>query len=192
MPNWGSAFPGRNHDRQGVGAGFLVATLCVVFLSVAAWPALVLAADDDTADDDAAADALAEQEVDDVAVIAAREESRSFLEAERAAIERERESLARLRTQVKKEIDELLALEARIDAQLKARELAQDDKVKKLVKVYSAMRADDVAPLLSALDEDLALRVLYGMKAKKQAELLARMTPERAARIADRIMAVDF
>ncbi len=54
------------------------------------------------------------------------------------------------------------------------------------------MLPDEVAPLLSKLEPSLATKVLFSMKPKDQAELLARMTPEQAAAFSMKIMNKDF
>ncbi|MCZ7584251.1 MAG: hypothetical protein M5R36_13445 [Deltaproteobacteria bacterium] len=128
----------------------------------------------------------------EMTVVASPEEYKRHLEAERQAIAREREALVALREQVKKDMEDLIALQKTIEDQLAAQDKREDEKIKKLVKIYSTMRPDEVTPLIMSLDEDTALRVLYQMKPKIQAEVLALMSPALAADLSKKILRKDF
>jgi len=120
--------------------------------------------------------------------LASPEEFKSYLDAERQAIAREREALLFLRTQVRQEVEKLQSLQAQIDERFAKEDAQQDDKIKKMVKIYSTMRPEEVGPLLSKFDEDLVVKIFSNMKPKTQAELLARMSPDKAAAISKKIM----
>ena len=120
------------------------------------------------------------------------EEYMKNLEDQRRAIERERQALIALRTEVRTDIERLLKLQKDIDARLKVEDEAQEAKIKKLVSIYSKMKPAQVVPLLNNLDEELRLRVIYSMKSKDQASILALMSPEKAAAITQKIMKKDF
>jgi flagellar motility protein MotE (MotC chaperone) len=124
--------------------------------------------------------------------LATPEEFKSYLDSERQAIAREKEALLALKMQVKQETEKLIALQKQIEEKLTKEDEKQNEKIKKLVKIYSVMRPDEVGPLLSKLDDDLALKVLSNMKPKTQADLLARMTPEKAAEISKKLTSKDF
>lgn len=124
--------------------------------------------------------------------LASPEEYRSYMEAERAAIAREREALLVLRAEVKKDIERLTTLQAQMDQRRSKLDEERDAKVKKLVKIYASMSPEEVKPLISKLDEDLMLRVLYIMKPKEQAAILALYTPEEAAKISEKILKKSF
>jgi flagellar motility protein MotE (MotC chaperone) len=125
-------------------------------------------------------------------LLASPEEFKSYLDAEKQAIAREREALLALRTQVRQEVEKLQSLQRQIDEKFAKEDAGQDERIKKMVKIFSTMRPDEVGPLLARLDEDLAIRVLFDMKPKTQADLLARMPPDKAAAISKKIMSKDF
>ena len=79
-----------------------------------------------------------------------------------------------------------------MEAKLDKEDEEQAAKVKKLVGVYSKMRPEQAVPRLIRLDDDLALEVLYQMKSKTQAKMLAAMDPMMAAEISQRIMERNF
>ncbi len=123
---------------------------------------------------------------------ASMEEYLKNLEDQRRSITRERQALVALRVEVRTDIDRLIKLQAEIDSRLKAEDAAQAVKIKKLISIYSKMKPDQVVPLLNNLGERLRLRVIYSMKTKDQAKILALMSPEKAADITKKIMKKDF
>ncbi|MCB1154896.1 MAG: hypothetical protein H6684_00800 [Deltaproteobacteria bacterium] len=129
----------------------------------------------------------------DVGVNLARpEEYKYYFDQQREAIRHEREALLALRAQVREETERLVALQTRMEAKLDKEDEEQAAKVKKLVGVYSKMRPEQAVPRLIRLDDDLALEVLYQMKSKTQAKMLAAMDPMMAAEISQRIMERNF
>jgi flagellar motility protein MotE (MotC chaperone) len=123
---------------------------------------------------------------------ASMEEYLKNLEDQRRSITRERQALVALRVEVRTDIDRLLKLQTEIDSRLNAEDEAQTAKIKKLISIYSKMKPEQVVPLLNNLGEKLRLRVIYSMKTKDQAKILALMSPEKAADITKKIMKKDF
>jgi flagellar motility protein MotE (MotC chaperone) len=87
-------------------------------------------------------------------------------------------------------LDELKALQVRLEAMEKARQAETDANIRGLVKVYEDMRPRDAAAIWNDLDMDVLLPLLDRMKEAKAASLLAAMDPLRAreatARLAKR------
>jgi len=91
------------------------------------------------------------------------------------------------------------AIEARVDKDLKKieKELSQskqqledqDKKNKKnveaLIKVYSSMKPGEAANLIEAIDDDLALKIVSGMKGKIAGKVLSKLNVEVAKRISE-------
>ena len=65
----------------------------------------------------------------------------------------------------------------------------QDEKTKEnveaLVKVYSSMKPEEAANLIEAIDDDLALRIVSGMKAKIAGKVLSQLDVKVAKRISE-------
>ena len=65
----------------------------------------------------------------------------------------------------------------------------QDEKTKEnveaLVKVYSSMKPEEAANLIEAIDDDLALRIVAGMKSKIAGKVLSKLDVKVAKRISE-------
>jgi flagellar motility protein MotE (MotC chaperone) len=65
----------------------------------------------------------------------------------------------------------------------------QDEKTKEnveaLIKVYSSMKPEEAANLIEAIDDDLALRIVSGMKAKIAGKVLSQLDVKVAKRISE-------
>ena len=65
----------------------------------------------------------------------------------------------------------------------------QDEKIKEnveaLVKVYSSMKPEEAANLIEAIDDDLALRIVAGMKSKIAGKVLSKLDVKVAKRISE-------
>jgi flagellar motility protein MotE (MotC chaperone) len=101
-------------------------------------------------------------------------------ESELAARER---SLADLDAQVARRLDELEAVRKVIEQKLAAWKEESGDQVLRLAKVYGEMPPGEAAPLLEALEPDLASDILRRMKNKQAAAVLALMSRPHALRL---------
>lgn len=81
---------------------------------------------------------------------------------------------------------ELQKLRDQIDGLLQKSDEATEKHVADLVKMVEANRASAAAPILAALDPDLAVRVLERMNTQKAGKLLAELPPATAAALATR------
>jgi|GEM_PF-587547 flagellar motility protein MotE (MotC chaperone) len=65
----------------------------------------------------------------------------------------------------------------------------QDEKIKNnvesLIKVYSSMKPEEAASLIEAIDDDLALRIVAGMKSKIAGKVLSKLDVKVAKRISE-------
>ena len=65
----------------------------------------------------------------------------------------------------------------------------QDEKtkenVKALIKVYSSMKPGEAANLIEAIDDDLALKIVSGMKSKVAGQVLSQLDVKVAKRISE-------
>ncbi len=122
------------------------------------------------------------------AVLAGPEEYMKNLEAQRRAIAREQEALMTLRAEVKADVEKLLVLQKKMDERLKVMDEEEAKRLKRLVQIYSAMSPDEIVARLAMLDDDLQLKILSGLKAKQQAQVLAAMPPGRAAELSKKLV----
>ncbi len=116
------------------------------------------------------------------------EEHKTFLNEELEKIKRERRALEAMRVEIKAEIMEMEKSRKAVNALFEKMDERKAKRIKKLVKVYQGMEAEAVVPLLENLEEDIMLAVLYRMKEKKQAAIMALMDPARAASISEKLI----
>ncbi|HPQ69731.1 MAG TPA: hypothetical protein PKW95_11430 [bacterium] len=116
------------------------------------------------------------------------DEHLAYLQLLRQQIQQEQGDLETLREEVKKEIVQLETLRADIDKRLAKEDEIMVKKVTRLVKIYEAMRPDELVPVLEKLDEDMRLAVLARMKQKSVSALLVRMDPATAASISTKLL----
>lgn len=83
-------------------------------------------------------------------------------------------------TRIDEKIDVLKSLEKRIDQLVEQHGEAEEARINKLVVVYEKMKPKDAARIFEQIDLDILLEVTGRMKEAKIAEVLAKMTSDRA------------
>lgn len=83
-------------------------------------------------------------------------------------------------TRIDEKIDTLKSLEERIDQLVEQHEEAEEARIRKLVVVYEKMKPKDAARIFDQIELDILLEVTGRMKEAKVAEVLAKMTSQRA------------
>lgn len=162
------------------------------------------AADENVETDDAAADKPAEAAASDVGTKdtglrndpKAIEEFRSDsserilltrLSERRIALDKLEGDLAMQRDLIEaaeKRVEErfalLEALEAKINESLRQKDVEDSTQFLSLVSMYELMKPADAAEIFDTLNMGILVRLVRGMKARKMAEILARMSTKRA------------
>ena len=77
-------------------------------------------------------------------------------------------------------LEELRALQGRLERTQQARSEREEAGIRQLVRVYESMRPRNAATILDDLDMPILLQVLDRMREAKAAPVLAAMRPERA------------
>jgi len=102
------------------------------------------------------------------------------------------EELSRREQQLKsleKEIDGKLAklteMESRLKRMLAEAKEVKDKKLRHLIDVYSNMKAQQAATVLETLDEDIAVKILAGMRGRQAGEILNFVKSDKAARLSE-------
>jgi len=98
---------------------------------------------------------------------------------ERQTIAKEAESLA------SKRIEELTALEARIQDLLDQEKSINDKKIKRLTTVYEGMKADKAAPVIARMDMDIIVKMFSRMNEKQVGKILSFLPPKQAVVISE-------
>jgi|SRR5690554_1264742 len=66
-------------------------------------------------------------------------------------------------------------------AELRAERYNQEERLEKLVNIYSQMEPEDAARIFSTLDEGLVTQLLMGLEDEQAARILSALSPEEAA-----------
>jgi flagellar motility protein MotE (MotC chaperone) len=76
-------------------------------------------------------------------------------------------------------------MRAEISATLKGRVEQDQEKVAKLIDVYSNMKPASASRVIETLNEDLAVTILDRMKKKNAAEILNMMSAQKAKKLSE-------
>lgn len=115
-------------------------------------------------------------------------EEKKRLEEERAQLLKEQERLEMLRAELSSERDEIEAERKRYEKALKDSEELNDKRVKKLARVYGAMKANEAARIMETLDDSLCIDIFKFMTEDRQkAKILAAMSGDKATRLSTKM-----
>jgi len=119
------------------------------------------------------------------------------LAAERDRIQREKEDLLRRRQALAVEEEILAAGRQRLEGvitELEAKQNAyvaeRERSATRLARMYEAMKPEEAAPIVAALDTAVILDIMSRMKERPAAKILGRMDPALAAMISTRLSAL--
>ena len=88
--------------------------------------------------------------------------------------------LAAAERRLSERVEQLTALQTRLEAMEQTRRERDEANWRGLVKTYEAMRPRDAAAIFNELDRTVLMEVLDRMKEAKAGAVLAAMQPERA------------
>ncbi len=90
-------------------------------------------------------------------------------------------ALKTLETDLNARVAKLKEMETSIKAMLEEAKGVKDQKLKHLIDVYSNMNAKQAAKVLETLDNNIAVRILAGMRGRQAGEILNNMEAKKAA-----------
>lgn len=99
----------------------------------------------------------------------------------------------KLKQQLKTSREKIENLESQLNelnqqlSSIQQEEQSREDKIKKLVGIYSSMEPAQVAPIIKSMNEDLAILLLSRLENEHTARILSNLTSEEAARFSDKI-----
>ena len=120
-------------------------------------------------------------------------DDRLHLQEEKSRLASENQLMTR---ELKKLNEQVHLQQAKIEELTQELAIAQEqnrdeqERLDKLVKIYSEMEAADVANIIPALEKELALTLLQNLKEEKTAAILTNISPEEAAEFS-RALSVD-
>ena len=95
------------------------------------------------------------------------------------------EELQKRKLELDEKLKQLESMRSEISKTLKTRVASDQEKVDKLVQVYSTMKPQQASKIIETLDEDLAVEILDKMKKKSAAEILNMMDAKKARRLSE-------
>jgi len=102
-------------------------------------------------------------------------------------LRRREESLRALERSLDAKLVEQKKIQTNIKKMLEDANVLKDKKIKHLIEVYSNMKAKQAALVLETLDEEIAVKILSGMRGRKAGEILSFVKPEKAALLSERL-----
>jgi len=109
-------------------------------------------------------------------------------EAELAAKER---ALTAMEKSVDDKWAELKRVEASIKKLLDQADVLKDERIKRQVATYQAMKPKQAAEVLSNMDQELAVKILTGMKPKVAGEIMTYVKTDKAAKLTEAMTKVQ-
>lgn len=98
-------------------------------------------------------------------------------------IDTQKKYVESLKSQVAEHLTKIDAARNEIAEFMNAREEREEGKLKKLARFYESMDAEQAAPLLKEVNDELAIKIFDRMDVKKAGAVLALIPANRAARL---------
>jgi flagellar motility protein MotE (MotC chaperone) len=114
------------------------------------------------------------------------EERKQVLDTKETELAKLEEELQKQKLELEDRVKELEKIRTKIADRLTERVGVDQDRVGKLVEIYSNMKPVNAAKVFEDIDEDLAVEVLGKMKKKNMAEILNLLKPDKAQRLSER------
>lgn len=112
-----------------------------------------------------------------------RKEALDLREKELAELE---EELQRQKVELEKRLAQLESMRSEISAALKDRVEVDQEKVNKLVELYTNMKPKQASDIIGSLNDDLAVEILAKMKKKSAAEIMNLLPAEKARALSEK------
>jgi flagellar motility protein MotE (MotC chaperone) len=105
-------------------------------------------------------------------------------------LQRKEKELKELEKRIDKKLARQKELKQELENILDKAKSVQQGKIKHLVNVYSNMQPEQAANVLETLDQDIAVKILSGMRGRTAGEILSFVEADKAARLSEQL--TDF
>jgi len=109
------------------------------------------------------------------------------LKAREDELNRRERSLDALEQELNQKLQQLTAMRQDIQKMLQQADSLKDKKIKHLVDVYSNMKAQQAASVIETMDQDLAVKILSGMRGRQAGEILTYVSAKKAAQLSEEL-----
>jgi flagellar motility protein MotE (MotC chaperone) len=100
-------------------------------------------------------------------------------------LSRKEQALKELERELDLRLKKMNQMEANLKLMLDKADTVKDEKLRHLVDVYANMKAKQAAAALEQLQEDIAVRILSGMRGRQAGEVMSNMSAEKAANLSE-------
>jgi flagellar motility protein MotE (MotC chaperone) len=107
-------------------------------------------------------------------------------------LDQREQALKSLETDLNARVAKLKNMEASIKTLLEEAKGIKDQKLKHLIDVYSNMNAKQAAKVLETLDNNIAVKILAGMRGRQAGEVLNNMEAKKAAGLTEMLTKVQL
>lgn len=102
-----------------------------------------------------------------------------------AELDKREADLRTLERELGSKLENLKALESKIQKMIDEADAIRDQKIAHLIDVYSNMKPKQAAQVLSTLEESIAVKILAGMSGRKAGEILSSVDAVKAAKLTE-------
>jgi len=121
-------------------------------------------------------------------VLSLLDKERQALQTREQAAAAKEEHLRVLKQEVEARLKELNAIQQRAMEFLEEEKRMQGEQNRHLVATLEAMPADRAGKLLEKMDDELAVQLLRRLKGKEAGAILSLLTPDKAAKLSERLL----
>jgi flagellar motility protein MotE (MotC chaperone) len=127
----------------------------------------------------------------DIPLLQSLQERQELLEEREKQLAKREEAVHFIQQQAEEKLASLTTLRKEIGSLITEKEAFEEKRFEHLVKVYEGMKPEEAASLIERLHEDTATKLFYRMKEKKVSQLLGFVKPEVAAKLSERLAALQ-
>ncbi|MDD2903740.1 MAG: hypothetical protein PHU44_15045 [Syntrophales bacterium] len=121
-------------------------------------------------------------------VMSLLEKERQALQTREQAVAAKEEHLKVLKQEVEARLKELNAIQQRAMEFLEEEKRMQGEQNRHLVATLEAMPPDRAGKLMEKMDDDVAVQLLRRLKGKEAGAILSLLTPDKAARLSQKLL----
>jgi flagellar motility protein MotE (MotC chaperone) len=121
-------------------------------------------------------------------VLSLLEKERQTLQTRESAVAAKEEQLRLLKQDVEERLKQLSAMQQRLLEFMEEEKRMQGEQNRHLVATLAAMPPERAGKLLEKMDEEVAAQLLRCLKGKEAGGILSMLSPEKAARLSQRLL----
>ena len=109
------------------------------------------------------------------------------IKARAEAMDRQEQALKTMEADLNARLARLQELETTLKGMLSEAKSIKEEKMRHLIDVYTNMKPKQAASVLETLDENIAVKILAGMKGRQAGEILTGVSAKKAAKLSEEL-----